>query len=219
LDVARTLGAAVAEPRLEYFPTPEDKAWAGALIDRLKGAGAQTIVTIHPGGGINPGVSFQAKRWYPAGFATIANRLLEEGAGVVLVGDTSDPALTELVLDAIGDLSEERSARLRVLEDGTSLGRLGAVIQSGDLFLGNDSGPLHLSVAVGTPVVGIYGPTSPASYGPFDESSQVVYKGASCSPCFGGDASPVDDCDLRCIEKITPEDVWGKVRLFLEDKT
>lgn len=203
LDVVRALSVPVDEPALEFFPTPAETAWAETTV---KG----DPVAVHPGGGINPGTSLPAKRWPAERFAALIARLLEQGVRVALLGGPSD---AEVVAQVKGHLPAQEG--LMDFSGQLSLGQMGALLRRGRLFVGNDSGPLHLAVAVGTPVVGLYGPSSPANYGPFDARSSALYAGASCSPCFGPGRTTPDACDRSCLTQISVPQVWEAVQAFL----
>ncbi|MBU1186176.1 MAG: glycosyltransferase family 9 protein, partial [Acidobacteria bacterium] len=91
------------------------------------------------------------------------------------------------------------------------LPQLAALIKLCRLFISNDSGPMHLANAVGTPVVSIFGPTDERRTGPFQQPSAVVKKQAPCGPCLYR-TCPYDH---RCMNDITAEDVYSIGRTFL----
>lgn len=210
LDVARALGARLEDPRLEFFPSEADEKWAE---ERLLGLGRPRLA-IHPGGGVNPGMTLALKRWPASRFAAVARCALEASAGVVLAGSASD---REAVGEVLASLNHPGlpHAGLLDLSEGLTLDQLGAVLQRCDVFVGNDSGPLHLAVAVGTVAVGIFGPSSPDSYWPFDPDGVAVYKGVACSPCFVQGRASISTCDHRCMAEIGVADVWQVVEPLL----
>ena len=78
-----------------------------------------------------------------------------------------------------------------------------------NLVIANDSGPLHMAVALGIPVVTVFGPTDPKRTGPYGNEQHVVRSGVDCSPCLS------KECRLprvECLERITPEHVMRAVR-------
>ncbi len=203
LDVARALDVPVDEPALEFYTTPAETAWAEATVNG-------DPVAVHPGGGINPGTNLPAKRWPAERFAAVITRLLEQGVKVALLGGASD---AEVVAQVKGHLPAQEG--LMDFGGQLDLGQMGALLRRCRLYLGNDSGPLHLAVAVGTPVVGIYGPSSPANYGPFDAHSIALYADAPCNPCFGPGRTTPDACDRSCLIQITVQQAWEAVQAFL----
>lgn len=129
--------------------------------DRLRAAGIREFAVLAPGGG------WAAKRWPPACFAEIADFLHEAYglASVIPIG----PAEEDLAADIIRGC---RRARPLVLP--CSLKQLAALCDRARLFLGGDTGPLHLAAARATPLVALYGPTSARRNGPFDPRDEVV---------------------------------------------
>jgi N-acetylglucosaminyldiphosphoundecaprenol N-acetyl-beta-D-mannosaminyltransferase len=132
----------------------------------------KTIV-IHPGSG---GYSL-ARRWDAAQFAATADALCEHyDAEIVLVGGVNDngaavkAAMKNTPLDLIAQ---------------TSLNEVAGIIQQSDLYIGADSGVMHLAAAVRTPVIAIFGPSNAAAYGPWTPNSKsvVIRSAPECSPC------------------------------------
>jgi len=179
LEVARALGVAVERPRLEFFPSDAEIRWAEETLAPLLAARPAHLVAVHPGGGENPGMRLIAKRWPTERYAELARWLTGKWAAVLLVGASADLELAEAVKQEVAP-----SKALLDLTGATTLGQLGALLQRCDLFVGNDTGPMHLAVAVGTPVVALFGPSHPATYGPFGDRSRAIYEGIPCSPCF-----------------------------------
>jgi lipopolysaccharide heptosyltransferase II len=202
LDVVRALGLPVHERRLLFQPDETDRRWAQ---ERLSAEVPWAVLA--PGGGVNPGTVLTRKRWPAEGYAELARRFLERGWGVVLVGNADDRESTGRVLQLLGP-----TKRLIDLTGALTWGQLGAVVERGRVFVGNDSGPLHLAMAVGTPTVGLYGPTSPAIDGPFGTTPHaVVYHPLDCSPCFLNGRFRPRRPQADCMLGITVEEVWAKV--------
>jgi ADP-heptose:LPS heptosyltransferase len=131
-------------------------------------------VALHVGGGSNPGMRLLSKRWRPDRWARIADWLAETfEATVLLLGGPGNedreaagvlksalfPATRPYVVDLVGRLD---------------WGQMGALIERCALFLGHDTGAMHLATAVRTPVVAVFGPSDPARYGPWDPSRRSV---------------------------------------------
>jgi lipopolysaccharide heptosyltransferase II len=157
-------------------------------------------VALFPGGGSSPGSTLYHKRWPGERYALLANEMIERyGGGVVLLGDESDRELNFLVRNDINHPVLDLTGRLDF--DG-----MGAVMQLCDAVIANDTGPMHLAVAVGTPTVGIFGPTSARNYGPYGSRHRAVQSHIWCGPCsrVGG---PMVDCGAACIQRITVRDL------------
>ncbi|MDO9170781.1 MAG: lipopolysaccharide heptosyltransferase II [bacterium] len=159
-----------------------------------------------------------AKSWPPAavaGFVGLA--VAEAGARVVLIGDPPARSMAERVRAACDDAGSgvSWSASLAAtpgccdLVGRTDLPGLVALLRGADLFVGNDSGPMHLAAALGTPTVGIFGSSSPIWTGPRGARTTVVaVEGFRCHPCFLR-ACPKP---LFCLETITPRRVMAAAR-------
>jgi len=219
LDRVRALSLPVVNPRLEFFPAVSDRAWAAALLTscqpvpetRYPLPATRSFVAIHPGGAANPGMTLLAKRWQPEGFAAIADRLVETyGAQIILVGAPSDAEAAEAVRAAMHH-------EPLVLVGKTTLGQLAALYENCMLMLGNDSGVMHLAVAVGIPVVAVFGPSDARVYGPYGPKGIAVRKDAQCfGRCFLPGRGIAVRCDRRCIAGVTVDDVWAAVQTVLQ---
>jgi lipopolysaccharide heptosyltransferase I len=150
---------------------PEADQEAGALL-AAAGLSADTpFVAIHPRS------RWRTKNWPPERFAHVAEGLHAHGLSVVWTGGPDDRA----DVDAICAALPGRAIRV----DGqTPLKTLAAIFRRAQVVLSTDTGPIHIAVAVGTPVVGLFGPTSPASTGPYGEGHTVIRVDLACSPCF-----------------------------------
>lgn len=143
LELAALAGAPPRsfEPRLDV--TAADHAAAAPLLPD----GAAPLVLVHPGAGD------ARRRWPAACFAALAALLVRRRVQVALVGSVADRPLAEDILAA---LPSEARAGVTDLTARLSLPGLVGALDAADVVLGNDSGPLHLAEAVGTPTVGIY---------------------------------------------------------------
>jgi heptosyltransferase-2 len=149
---------------------------------------------------IAPGASYgAAKCWPPERFAALADRLISEcGADVILFGTPSE---------------EEMAARIRSamkcnpisLVGQTSMRELAALFSACSIFIGNDSGAMHVAAAAGLPVIGIFGPTDPKGTAPLTPQFTLIREPVSCSPCFLR-ACPVDH---RCMTRISVDSVFS----------
>jgi ADP-heptose:LPS heptosyltransferase len=120
---------------------------------------------------------------------------------VVAVGAPGERDLNSHVLGLAGS-----SGRVLDLTGRTTMAQLGAVIQQCDAFLGNDTGPMHLACAVGTPVVAVFGPSNPVMHRPYLPASELVYRDVYCSPCLkDGLYRFAPDCVHQCMRSIPTE--------------
>lgn len=195
LAIPEALGADISKPRFRVAMEDEDRHWARSAMADLP----------RPWLLLNIGARWETKRWPPKHFAEIARRastLL--GAGLVAVGAPEDrPLVDELrrhllplgLLDLCGE---------------TTLPRLAALAAESDLFLSNDTGPLHLAAATGAKVIGIYTCTDPARTGPYGPLASSLTTQVWCA------ASRVKRCErLDCMTELTPERVWPMIEAKL----
>jgi ADP-heptose:LPS heptosyltransferase len=221
LDVVRALGieAPVGEAYLEFYPTEEERAEAGAAlagVEEYESEGG--YVAIHVGGGVNPGMRLLSKRWPPERWARIADWLAEtaEPSILLLGGPGSDdreaaeafkaalfPSTRPYVIDLVGKLG---------------WGALGAIVERCDLFLGNDTGAMHLATAVRTPVVAVFGPSDPARFGPWDPSGRSVVVAPGGGGSDAGSLRRAAQAGEPYSSAVQPEQVWAVVEQVLGAK-
>jgi heptosyltransferase-2 len=152
--------------------------------------------------GVNPGAAYgPAKRWPRDRFVAAARAFQEKTRCRWWIFGSSE----EQELGA-GIAAEIGGAEVRCLAGATSLRELCAALKSCDALLTNDSGPMHLAAAVGTPVVALFGSTSAALTGPGwpgDSRHRILESRPPCSPCF------LRQCpiDFRCMMQISVEQV------------
>jgi heptosyltransferase II len=157
---------------------------------------------VQPVFGLNPGAEYgSAKRWPVEKFIAAAKEIERQtNCAWILFGGKSDAAITNQIESAI---RHPPSAILN-LAGKTSLRELMALLKCCRVLLTNDTGPMHVATALGTPVVVLFGSTSPELTGPvFSVNARILKSDAPCSPCF------LRECpiDFRCMNGITVERV------------
>ncbi len=199
LRVARVLGITAQDSGLS-FPPPllinPLPVVCGRSLDRSPGG---PVIVLAPGGGVNPGMALTAKRWPAAHYAALARRFVDElNATIILVGGATDAPINAGVV-RIADV-----AALHDLTDRMNFGSLGAFLPLCQLFVGNDSAPMHLAAAVGCPVVAVFGPTNPAMYAPYTQQAIVL------TPALhDGPTAPQVVGDPHDVASIPVETVWN----------
>lgn len=206
LDLARALHLQMGQPRMLFLPTAEERE--SALRSE------QLQVCVFPGGGSNPGMELTAKRWPLEEYRKLVEKLVTElHARVLLIGGKDDYVLNQSLLEGL-DVPGEQVLNLA---GRSSFGQTAAQIEASDLFIGNDSSPMHLAAAVGTPVIAIFGPTSPQEYGPYpldDPKHIAIWKHPTGQPCFFlGKMQSCTNC--TCMQAVTLEDVWSAVQRLI----
>jgi lipopolysaccharide heptosyltransferase II len=200
--------AALAVPRL--VPPPEAQVYATALLERP--SPATRLIGVHPSAGR------RIKQWPPEALAAVATKLAHAvPATVVVTGSLADRPIGDAFLAALGpDIPVvDLTGRLDLVQ-------LAAALQRLDLFLGCDSGPMHLAAAVGTPVVAVFGPSDPVRWGPLGGRAEAVRVDLPCSPCNRIRKPPERCRDVvpDCLAFIRPDDVFHAAqRLMSRDTT
>jgi len=188
-------------------PTDADRQEVESVIAELPGIGTSPLIVVHPGAG------WPLKSWSTDNWATVAKRLgATHGTRPLVTGGPSERDLVAEIVAACRGGVVDVAGRL-------SIGGLAALYQAADVVVANDSGPLHLAAAVGTPVVGLYGPAGPDEFGPWApvERQRVVQVRLPCQPCrtmvgppCGAITSPA------CLQAVTPDAVVTAASELLE---
>ena len=200
LDLPRHLGCAISKPE---FPIALQEAHFRRVRELLA---AKTVDTTRGFVAVSPVAYWETKLWDEAKFAAVCDRIVNElGLPVVFTGESPEGPIAR-----IRSLMQSPCASAA---GETSLRELAALYKEASVLLTTDSGPMHLAAAVGTPVVAIFGPTSPERTGPYGEGHVVIRKKIDCSPCFR------KACDtLECMREISAEEVFEAVRDRIESR-
>ncbi len=183
----------------ELFLSEDEHRAASHMLETV-GLSGQPWIMIHPA------ARYWFKAWPAERFAALGDALHEQGFQVALVGNRNDRLLeTEILRYA------KRS--FVSLIGKTSLLELAALMKHCRLFIGNDGGPMHMAAAVGCPVVGLFGPSDPAVWGPRSRYAKTIYKGLDCRECFYPGCSRGEQ---SCMKLITVEEVLREAEEFLQ---
>ncbi|MER8430364.1 glycosyltransferase family 9 protein [Mesorhizobium caraganae] len=183
-------------------PLPLETARAQALLDRHR-LRPNDFIAVHAG------ASFHGRRWQPERFAAVIDTIAREtGLDFVLVGGPDERKPAEQIL-------AHAASPIVNLVGALSLETLLAVLQQARLFVGNESGPMHMAAAAGTPVVGLYGLTSPAVWGPVGVPSLALQPSMPCNCVAGSLCNPLDPSKACCVWRLEVEPVVAAVRQVL----
>lgn len=200
LRLARLYGINVNDNSYEFFITDSNRnnihelLLANGITDKNK------LMVICPGGNWDP------KRWPKENFARLADLLIGRfGVKIVISGAKKDIPLAEEIKKMMKNNPVITCGR-------TSIKELGALLERADLVVANDTGPMHLAVAMKSNVIALFGPTSPELTGPYGKGSyRIIWKTKDCDvPCYD-----VTCTDNRCMAAITVEDVFKEAEAFL----
>jgi len=209
LKAARALGADADGNQLDALDAGGGDAEPALerLLAERSVAATESLVCIN----VNSSPLDYKRRWPLAHYRELIARILS-GFGefrLVLIGARDEARY-------VAELTRSLPAHPNLIDlcGRISVEQLVLLLQRSDLFIGNDSGPLHLAVAAGTPTVSFFGPETPALYGPRGEGHLVLYKDLPCSPCLNVYHSKENSScrDNVCMKSIAVEEAWTAVR-------
>lgn len=185
--VAEALGMG-AEPK--RFILPVNEKAEDATHDLLKGLPRPWIA-------VSVGSRWLTKRWPPSHFHDLLRRAaLSSGGSAIFVGSPDEATLADLT-------AANLPMGVRNLAGKTTLPQLTSILRQCDAMISNDSGPLHLAVALGVPIVAPYTCTKVKRNGPFGQEAHAVETTVSCAGSY------VRRCDtLHCMDELTPHRLW-----------
>jgi heptosyltransferase-2 len=198
--IAQALGAKEPWVVPELPVGSEEDSWADAFLQHAGIAHNHVVI------GINAGATYgSAKCWQPEKFAELARRLTSNPAiKIILIGGNNNASLVDtLACDLDGHA---------IKAVGHDLLNLAALLKRCHLVITNDTGPMHIAAAVGTPVVALFGSTNPATTGPLGNNHHIVRKDLQCSPCLKRHCPE----QHACMTFITVDDVFRLVQKHLE---
>ena len=157
--------------KLEFWHTDADRHAARQILAAHGISPKECLI------GVNLGTTWRTKRWSLENFAAVITQVQKRfEARILLTGSTTEIPLGEA-------LAQTTQVETINLIGKTTLLQLGALIESCDLYLTCDSGPMHIGAAVGTPTIALFGPTSPIRHGPYGENHKLR-RTVECRPCY-----------------------------------
>ena len=200
LDLVGSIGATTVDEHLSFRLRPADQT---AAATKLRQAGIdpeRRWLVLHPG-------ASALSRRYPAElFSVVAKQLVDlDGFQLVFTGSEAEIGLVDGIR---GHLHRP----LASLAGALSLGELAAVIGGAELLVANNSGPVHIAAALGTPVVDIYALTNP-QHAPWQVPNRVVYHDVPCRFCY---RSVCPQGHHACLRQLDPQQVTAAARQLLD---
>ena len=200
LNVVGALGADITDMEVKFPLSEEDIKFVSDFLMQ-KGISPGDFVI-----GFNPGAFRPSRKWFNERWADLAEELIKEyKCKIVITGHSSEKDSMDKII--------ELNSRI-IAAEGLSLKQLSALIKRFDLFITNDSGPMHIAAILKTPVIALFGPGDINKFSPEYGGNKcyVVRKEADCwRPCYRY------DCRQReCMASITVKDVLGAVRKVLK---
>src|SRR6266852_723381 len=219
LAVAEAVGATTQDRRLTMPLSESDYVQARRLLyeDEAFAESVRPIIAMHPGSG---GYS-TARRWAPERFAQLADRLFHDASGqLILMGGPEETELHRQIIELM-----QSEMPVHSFAGKGNIRVAAAILEQADLFVGNDSGLMHLATSVGTPTVGIFGLTNADAWGPYlggvpGQQAVVVKLDLPCMPCFyrGHDLGTPEGCMTRdCLAMLGVDPVAAAARRLLHE--
>jgi lipopolysaccharide heptosyltransferase II len=200
LALARAYGITPKDNSYEFFVGDSDKRSVEALLAKNGISPYDKIAVICPGGNWDP------KRWPKENFARLSDKLQDElGMRVVIAGARKDINLADNI--------KKRMNKRPVVACGiTTLKELGALLARADIVIANDTGPMHMAVAMQARVIALFGPTSSELTGPYGKGVySVIARHNDCDiPCYDQSCR-----DHKCMSAITVDDVYKVAKEML----
>jgi len=204
LEIASAIGAGTGERAMFVPIRPVSKLRIDAILEENHLNDDDGFVVIHPG------ASCPSKRWPAKRFAATADAIIEKfHKKIIVVTGDNDKMFGREVSDAMENEALDLSGDL-------SVGDLSALLEKALLLVSNDSGPVHMAVALRVPVVAIFGRNQPGlssrRWGPTGKGDIILHKDMGCSPCLAHTCRE----GFKCLMAIEPEEVVEAVGELLK---
>jgi len=188
----------------QLWLTPEESNSADQLLDQLGVQRSHSMVILQPG------ARYWFKAWPPERFAELADRLISQYSCQVLIGGShQDIELAE-------QIRQIAKSKPIVMAGRTTIKQFASIAKKSALFVGSDSGAMHIASAVGTPVVALFGPSNPREWGPRGGPVEILYKELDCRSCFHPTCIRGEE---NCMRLITVEEVCAAARRMARSGT
>lgn len=200
LKATEALGLTGPPPAPVLVISPEARSAADRLLTEAGIETSRPFVCMHPG------ARWWFKSWPGERFAALADRVqADTPAQVLFLGGEQERVAADRI-------ASNMKTPFRSVVGRTGLQELGAVLARAVLHVGNDNGPMHMAAALRVPVIGLFGPSDPAVWGPWGDGHRTLYKGLDCRACFHPDCFRGEQ---NCMRLITLDEVWEAVRKML----
>jgi lipopolysaccharide heptosyltransferase I len=199
LALLKGMGLEVKEHKYSLHIPPTDREYVESFFRASSGSFQRPLIAIHPG--TAPSAFF--KRWMPDQYAQLADRLIRELKATVLFTWGAEE------LEWVEGIRKEMKKPSILGPKTESLTQLGEVYRRCDLYIGGDTGPMHIASFMGIPAVVIYGPTDPIENEPFGRHIKVRRE-VGCNPCHNYSCK-----ELTCIKAISADEVFKATKEIL----
>lgn len=195
--IAAAVGAEIDERPFRFYPEEKKKIKVNKTLAAAGITADRPIVSIHPGAGR------LQKLWNISGFVEVVNWLTKQGCQVVFVGGPAEKERAAIIMEQLSGLVYNFVGKF-------SLGELLPLLERSAVFLGNDSGPMHMAAAMGTPVVAMFSYADDREWGPRSDNFVVLRGEDVCENCIKKKCR-----NPKCINTLSPEPVKEAIASYL----
>tara|TARA_B100000315_G_C14572339_1_gene586233 strand:- start:1594 stop:2655 length:1062 start_codon:yes stop_codon:yes gene_type:complete len=200
LQAIKEIGLDTVQHSPSLFCGPDDEKYADELLFDHGIRYEEPLVMVHPGS------RWEAKSWLADRFAAVSDAIQNsKSARIVFAGSETERMRVKKIQEKMLTSSVSVVGQTTVLQ-------LAALMKRCVLFIGNDNGAMHIAVAVGCPVVALFGPTDPKIWGPWGTGHRVFFKNVDCRACF------TPGCRLgsqSCMSQISVDEVLDAINSLL----
>ncbi|MBI5375224.1 MAG: glycosyltransferase family 9 protein [Candidatus Schekmanbacteria bacterium] len=199
INLTQSLGIPVEDKTVSLTLSDNDIKFADDFFSS-NGLNGKLVIILHPG------TSTFQRSWHSERYSTLCNNLIDKyGASVLIIGAPEDSRTAYDIASGIKSPVIDTTGKFNICQSS-------ALIKKAGLFIGNDSGPMHIAASLNTPVVIIFGPGNPEKTKPYTSAELYIQvkREYPCRPCrqrFFEECKPASSGRPECIESITVEDV------------
>jgi len=199
-QILKMLGVNLGEPRLELWPSQEDRHYIDSLLDAEWLSGKQKLI------GINIGASekWLSKSWPLAHLIKLCEWLSQRDLRVVITGTQKDIDSANILMSRVNGAKPINAC------GKTTVNQLACLIQKCSVYISSDSAPLHIAASSGVALIALFGPTDPRRHLPPAGDCVVIKKDIACSPCYKPRCRA-----KKCMELISPQEVLAAIEKLL----
>ncbi|MBI3583295.1 MAG: lipopolysaccharide heptosyltransferase I [Nitrospinae bacterium] len=192
LSLLKPFGFKEIKRDFNIFSSQKDGEYINEFLIKNRLIGKSLIV-------VNPATGWKTKEWGIKNYAGLCDRIISEiGANIILTWGPGEENMVKGVMDLM--------AYKPLVAPPTTLKQIVALLRMCELFIGGDTGPLHIAAALKIPTVAIYGPSDPLRNGPYGDNHFIIHKKIECSGCYKR------SCDtIECMKLISVDEVFSAI--------
>ena len=206
LELIKEVGGSDEELKFDFYYKDSEEKRVLEIMKENKLVGNGAVVAFLPGGGVNPSMSFEQKRWPIENWTKLGDLLKENmNAKIVTLGSKSEAKICQ---EAINSMSSKEG--VNDFCGKISLREASIMLNYVDILITPDSSLMHVASALNTKTIALFGPTDPKNYAP--PNIKVIKSSRSCSPCYIREGKLPKCKEYSCMKEITPEEVYKQIK-------